>query len=168
MRIKEASQYITNSKGIFVKAKQLLYSLPAGQFVNLGIRRLNKSSNYSYNLSAYRCNKTSELLVVVHSCNITNACYLYSYRWQIETMFKAFKSSGFNIENTKVVNYNKLETLFSAMAIAFAISYEIGDNFEQKNPQKLKKHGYKPIATIKLGISLITLIRDKRQKNAVK
>ena len=27
--------------------------------------------------------------------------------------------------------------------------------YEQKNPQKLKKHGYKPIATIKLGISLM-------------
>ena len=39
MRIKESNQYITNSKGIFVKAKQLFYSLPKGQFVNLGIRK---------------------------------------------------------------------------------------------------------------------------------
>ena len=70
-------------------------------------------------------------------------------------MFKAFKSSGFNIENTRIANYDRLETLLSVMAIAFVISYEIGDSEEEKNPPKLKKHGYKPISTIKLGINLI-------------
>ena len=155
IRIKESGQYITNSKGEFVKAKQLLYSLPCGQYVNLGKRILGKSSNKRYNLSAYRCSKTAELLVVVHSSELKNPCYLYSYRWQIETMFKAFKSSGFNIENTRIADYERLETLLSVMAIAFVISYEIGDNEENKNPPKLKKHGYKPISTIKLGINLI-------------
>ena len=155
MRIKESGQYIANAKGELVKAKQLFYSLPKGHYVKLGLRRLNKTSKCSYHLSAHRCPKTAELLVVVHSSDLKTPCSLYNYRWQIETMFKAFKTSGFNMEDSKVVNYDKLETLFSVMAIAFAISYEIGDNYEQKYPQKLKKHGYKQISTIKLGINLI-------------
>ena len=69
--------------------------------------------------------------------------------------FKAFKGSGFNAEVTRVVNYDKLETLFGVMAIAFVLSYEIGDDYEKKNPPKLKKHGYKQISTIKQGINLI-------------
>jgi len=32
-------------------------------------------------------------------------------RWQIETLFKAFKSSGFNIESTHVTDQKKLEKL---------------------------------------------------------
>tara|TARA_B100002019_G_C21202684_1_gene564892 strand:+ start:479 stop:1264 length:786 start_codon:yes stop_codon:yes gene_type:complete len=155
MRIKESGQYITNSKGEFVKANQLLYSLPKGHYVKLGLRRLNKTSKYSYYLSAYRCPKTTELLVVVHSPDIKTPCGFYKYRWQIETMFKAFKSSGFNIEATRVINYDRLETLLSVMAIAFVISYEVGDSEEKKNPPKLKKHGYKPASTLKLGIRLI-------------
>lgn len=155
MRIKEAGQYISNSRGIMVKAVDLFRNLAAGDKVNLGSRRLGKNSKITHNLSAYRCPKTAELLVVVHSADVVDACYLYKYRWQIETMFKAFKSSGFNLEDTKVVHYDRLETLISAMMIAFVISYEVGDNYEDQHPQKLKKHGYKAVSTYKIGINLI-------------
>jgi hypothetical protein len=155
MRIKEAGQYISNSRGMMVMAKDLLHNLRPGEKINLGKRRLGKDSKTTHHLSAYRHHKTGELLVVVHSSNITNACELYKYRWQIETMFKAFKSSGFNLEDTKVVNYDKLETLISVMMIAFTISYEVGDDYEDDHPQKLKKHGYKAVSTYKIGINLI-------------
>ena len=155
MRIKESGQYITNSKGEFVKAQQLFYSLPKGKCARISNRKLGKKSKVNYCLSAYRCPKTTELLVTVHSSNLNYACQLYSYRWQIETMFKAFKGSGFNAEVTRVVNYDKLETLFSVMAIAFVCCYEIGDDYENNNPPKLKSHGYKQISTIKQGINLI-------------
>lgn len=159
MRIKEAGQYISNSRGMMVKPADLFHNLAAGDKINLGSRRLGKDSKVTHNLSAYRCHKTSELLVVVHSSNISNAeinaCELYKYRWQIETMFKAFKSSGFNLEDTKVVNYDRLETLISVMMIAFTISYEVGDDYEDKYPQKIKKHGYKAVSTYKIGINLI-------------
>lgn len=155
MRIKEAGQYVGNSRGKMIIAKDLLHNLRPGEEVNLGKRRLGKNSKTTHNLSAYRCPKTAELLIVVHSANLTKACQFYKYRWQIETMFKAFKSSGFNLEDTKVANYDRLETLISVMMIAFAISYEVGDDFEDKHPQKLKKHGYKAVSTYKIGINLI-------------
>ena len=41
------------------------------------------------------------------------------------------------------------------MTIAFAISYEVGDDYEDQHPQKLKKHGYKAVSTYKIGINLI-------------
>lgn len=162
IRIKEAGQYVANSRGQMVKAKQLFHNLKAGETVDLGERRLDKAFSSLHHISASRCPK-GELLVVIHS-NIKNACLLYEYRWQIETMFKGFKSSGFNLEDTRVINYERLETLISAMAISFVLSYEIGDDYEIKHPPKLKKHGYKAISTYKLGINLIKnwLFNSKR------
>jgi hypothetical protein len=155
MRTKEEGQYISNARGMFVKAKQLLHSLPVGQKINLGRRILGKSSKSYHFLSAYKCPKTAELLVVVHSKNIDWACELYKYRWQIETMFKAFKTSGFNMEDTHITDSLRLETLFSVMAIAFTIAYEIGDQYEKEHPQKIKKHGYKQKSTLKIGLDLM-------------
>lgn len=155
MRIKEKGQYISNSRGIFVKAKQLLHSLPVGHSINLGRRFLGKSSKSHHYLSAYKCPKTAELLVVVHSADLDLACELYKYRWQIETMFKALKTSGFNMEDTHITDPLRLETLFSIMAIAFTVAYDIGDEYEKERPQKIKKHGYKQKSTFKIGMDLI-------------
>jgi hypothetical protein len=155
MRIKEEGQYISNSRGMFVKARQLLHSLKPGQSISLGKRTLGKSSKCYHYLSAHRCPKTAELLVVVHSKGIELPCDLYRYRWQIETMFKALKSSGFNMEDTHITDSMRLETLFSVMAIAFTIAYDIGDEYEKENPQTLKKHGYRPKATFRIGLDLI-------------
>ena len=43
----------------------------------------------------------------------------YKERWQIETMFKAMKSSGFNLEATHLNNWNRMSTLIAIIAIAF-------------------------------------------------
>ena len=155
MRIKEKGQYISNSRGVFVKSKQLLCSLPVGYSLNLGRRVLGKNSRTHHYLSAYKCHKTAELLVVVHSKDLECPCALYKYRWQIETMFRAFKSSGFNMEDTHITDFLRLETLFGIMAIAFTIAYDIGDEYEKKHPQKIKKHGYKQKSTFKIGLDLI-------------
>jgi len=156
MRIKENNQYLTNSRGSFVKANNLFRNLQPNQMISIKNRKLGKKSKYNYSLTAYKDNKTSELIIVVHSNNLAkSAIKIYSYRWQIETMFKSLKSSGFNMEDSHITNSQRLETLFSIMAIAFVISYEIGDNYEQKYPQKIKKHGYKQTSTPKIGLDLI-------------
>ena len=165
IRIKEGGQYISNSKGEFVKAKQLLQSLPAGQSIALGKRILGKGSKSQHNLSAYRCPKTAELLVVVHDAEIAQPCELYKYRWQIETMFKAFKSSGFNMQATHITDSLRLQNLFSVMAIAFTIAYDIGDKCESEKPQKIKKHGYKPKTTFRLGLDImLNWINNQKNK----
>lgn len=155
IRVKEEGQYISNSRGKFIKAQQLLHSLKAGASINLGARILGKASKSKHFLSAYRCPKTLLLLVVVHSKTVKTPCHLYKYRWQIETMFKAFKSSGFNMEDTHITDYRRLSTLFGVMAIAFAIAYDIGDKREKEHQQILKKHGYKQKATFRIGLDLI-------------
>ena len=51
----------------------------------------------------------------------------YAKRWQIETLFKAFKSSGFNLEDTHVTQMDRIEKLVLLVMLAFVWCYKIGD-----------------------------------------
>ncbi|MBQ8265390.1 MAG: transposase [Bacteroides sp.] len=41
-----------------------------------------------------------------------NTVSSYKERWQIETAFKAMKTSGFNIEDTHLTDIDRIERLF--------------------------------------------------------
>jgi len=51
--------------------------------------------------------------------------------WQAETLFKVFKSRGFNIENTHVTDQKRLEKLFMVVMIALVWCYKIGDHIHE-------------------------------------
>lgn len=96
----------------------------------------------------------------------------YKGRWQIETAFKALKSSGFDIEKTHLTELDRLEKLFSLVLVAFTWSYLAG-LFIHNNikPIKVLKHGYKAKSFFKLGINwlayalLNNLAKDKYLSN---
>lgn len=50
----------------------------------------------------------------------------YKDRWQIETAFKALKTSGFNLEDTHLTQIARLEKLFAVVIVAFTWAYIIG------------------------------------------
>jgi hypothetical protein len=77
----------------------------------------------------------------------------YKERWQIETMFKAMKTSGFNLEDTHLTNLDRLSTLLSVLAIAFVWAYLAGiDKHENVTPIKVKKHDRKAYSFFKYGL----------------
>lgn len=98
-------------------------------------------------------NGDGELLALVHSGGIKDAITSYSERWQIETMFKAFKSSGFKVEATHIRSYDRLTTLMSVMAIAFALSYKAGEIENERISIKIKKHGYRARSIFRNGFA---------------
>lgn len=51
---------------------------------------------------------------------------LYKERWQIETAFRALKTSGFNIENTLLTDIERINKLFSLVLAAFVWAYKAG------------------------------------------
>jgi hypothetical protein len=85
-----------------------------------------------------------EFLIVASFTQIDNhiALEIYRKRWQIETMFKAFKTGGFNFENTHLTDYQRLNKLLLIAAIAFLWAYKVGiyrnDNIKKI---KTKNHG---------------------------
>jgi len=82
-------------------------------------------------------------LIIVSLEKPKESLFYYQKRWQIETLFKAFKSSGFNIENTHVTDQKRLEKLFMIVMIALVWCYKIGDytheNFKQTGLKNTKE-----------------------------
>ncbi|WP_286424971.1 IS4 family transposase [Myroides marinus] len=90
----------------------------------------------------------------------------YKIRWQIETLFKAFKSSGFNIEDTHLQKIDRLEKLVMLVMIAFVWCYKIGDYIEAIKPITIKNHGNRLISVFKLGLDYLSrLLLSKNGHN---
>jgi hypothetical protein len=81
----------------------------------------------------------------------------YAKRWQIETLFKGLKSSGFNLEDTHIKHLDRFEKLLSIVMIAFVWCYKVGDYIDKEiKPIKLKSHGRKAISVFKYGLDYIS------------
>lgn len=79
----------------------------------------------------------------------------YSERWGIETLFGALKSRGFNLEDTRLKDSERLSRLIALLALAFTWAFVVG--FWQANVKelKLKKHGYPPKSIFRRGLNIL-------------
>lgn len=148
-RIRTKGCYIANSRGKTVKIEQLLRGLPCGEKTYLGKRKIGRNGDV-HCVSALR-NEKGELVVAMHSPEVENPLETYRKRWEIETMFKAFKSSGFDMESTHIVDFQRLNTLFTVMTFAFCISYKTGDKLDEFDPLPIKSHGKRASSVFRKG-----------------
>jgi hypothetical protein len=80
----------------------------------------------------------------------------YKERWQIETMFKGLKSSGFNLEVTHLNDLSRLSKMLAMISVAYVWAYKVGiyrDRFIK--PIIFKKHGRKAYSYFKYGLIFI-------------
>lgn len=98
-----------------------------------------------------------EFLIIVSFNTPEISMESYKKRWQIETLFKALKSSGFNIEDTHVAILDRLEKLFLLTMIAFVWCYLIGDYIDEMvNKVKIKTHGKRAVSIFKCGLDYLS------------
>jgi hypothetical protein len=96
--------------------------------------------------------------------NPKDANQCYKRRWQIETMFKALKSSGFNLEDTHLKDPDRIAKLVSMVFIAFIWCYKVGIYLDAcLKPITIKKHGYRAKSLFKYGLEYIANILLKPQ-----
>lgn len=111
-----------------------------------GIKCINRERDLDY-------------LIIVSFNKPKESLFYYQKRWQIETLFKAFKSSGFHIEDTHVTDQKRLEKLFMIVMIALVWCYKIGDYLHEKvKPIQIKKHQRKAFSVFKYGLNYINNI----------
>lgn len=81
----------------------------------------------------------------------------YEKRWQIESLFKGLKKSGFNLEDTHVIHLERLEKLLMLVMVAFVWCYKVGDYIDQMiKPIKIKTHGRRQASIFKYGLDYIS------------
>lgn len=96
-----------------------------------------------------------ELQIIVSFNKEHNAQEIYKERWQIETAFRALKSSGFNIEDTHLTDIERIDKLFALVIVAFTWAY-VGIYVHLNLKMiKIKKHGRREKSLFKLGLTVI-------------
>lgn len=101
------------------------------------------------------CRLKEDFLILVSYNKPQQALDFYELRWQIETCFKALKSSGFDIENTHLRDLERIEKLLLIVMIAFVWCYKVGIHLNQKKPIIIKKHGRKAKSIFKYGLDFL-------------
>jgi len=154
IRIRENFWVIIPKNGHLVKAAWLFNHLKINQYeFRHGIVYVNGELCY---LSASKVkNKQGipELQIIVSFNKPDEAQSVYKERWQIETAFKALKTSGFNIEDTHLTDIDRINKLFALVLIAFVWAYKVGIFLDSLRPIKIKKHGRRAQSLFKYGLT---------------
>lgn len=155
---------IRNNFKVFLPRKQMEIRV-SHLFNQLGInqcmhyQRIVRMGQELCYLSATKIVKDgkTEFLILVSFNKPDRALAYYKERWQIETLFKGMKSSGFNIEDTHVTDLDRLEKLFLLTMLAFVWCYRIGDYIDHKiRPITIKKHGRRAVSVFKYGLDYLS------------
>lgn len=157
IRIRENFWVLQPHNGKRVKASWLFSDLPLnGCRVNHRIVYLNNQLCYLSASKGKDKEGKPELQIVISFNKPDSALELYKERWQIETAFRALKTSGFNIEETHLTEIERIEKLFALVMVAFTWAYLVGDYLNRYiKPIPIKKHGNKAKSIFKYGITYI-------------
>jgi len=152
---------VKNSRGESVQIKSLLRDIKPGE------SRVMKQIivlKQRVDIVAFR-DSSGDLVIVATNHNIDTVQDRHINRNQIETMFKAMKTQGFNLEDTHITSPERLERLMGAMVMAFAWSYKLGDYIDEERPIKVKAHGRRLRSVFKTGFKfLINLFSNISQR----
>lgn len=159
IRIRENFWVIIPRNGHRVKAFWLFNHLMINQFCfHSGIVYVNNQLCY---LSASKIkNKQGEpeLQIIVSFNKPEESQSLYKERWQIESAFKALKTSGFNIEDTHLTDLERINKMLALVLFAFTWAYITGVFLDIVQPIKIKNHGRRAKSLFKYGLTFIASV----------
>ena len=140
-----------------IKAKHLFHNLKVGELRHYSkIVEMNGEYCYLSGIKTIRDGKL-DFCIIVSFNKPEEALEYYAKRWQIETLFRGLKSSGFNLEDTHVKQHDRLEKLIMLVMIAFVWCYKIGDFIDsQIKAIRIKKHGRRAISVFKYGLDYLS------------
>ena len=133
IRLKEGWCKVTPPNGCSMEIKHCFVGLKKGQEIRLGLCQLGEGKETVHCCITGMRNEQGEWIIVAHSEGLRDPCGLYKERWRIESMFKAMKSSGFNLEDTHITFPERLECLIGILSIVCAICYKSGEIIVKKN-----------------------------------
>ena len=169
IRIRNNFKIFIPHKNKEIKAAWLFNSLKIGEFLHYKrIVRMGTQLCYVSGSKVKSKNKEVEFLIIVSFNKPEQAQINYKERWQIESCFRAMKSSGFDIEKTHLQDIQRIKKLTLIVMIAFVWCYKIGIFIHENIKQiEIKKHGRKAKSIFKCGLSYIAnvLLNSRNQNN---
>lgn len=166
IRIRENAQ-IANGRGESVAARRLF----RGQAVAkaLVIEKPRRMWGLELSVSGMRLS-SGEYLIVVAPTYTASAIEDYAKRWEIETLFGCLKSRGFQLEETHVIEAERLKKLLALLALAFCWAHLVGDWLSQQKGLTTKKHGRLSRSIFRYGLNhlrrILCNLSDRSQQIA--
>jgi Transposase DDE domain len=97
-----------------------------------------------------------DLLYLFGTANVEYLEQFYKKRWTIETIFQAFKSRGFNLEDTHLKINERLKKLIGIVSMGYAFCCALGIfRHENERAIKNKKHKRKTKSFFRYGLDFI-------------
>ena len=159
IRIRENFKVFLPRKNETIKASWLFMGLKINQFYFYPhIVKINNQLCYISGSKVMDKHGKPELQIIISYNKPDLADDLYKERWQIETAFRALKSSGFNIEDTHLYHLDRVEKLLALVLIAFTWAYKIGIELNALMQIKIKKHGRKAYSLFKYGLNALAKV----------
>ena len=153
IRIKENMWFTKPGTGERIRMRWILQGRPVSSiYHHPGMLYLDKTLVY---VSGMRI-KGGEYLILVSYNKGQQSLLSYKERWQIEPMFKAFKTNGFNLEDTHLKASDRLDKLIAVVSIAFSWAYKVGIWVHHHlKAIAVKKHGRRAHSYFRYGLRLI-------------
>lgn len=157
IRIRDNFQVMIPKNGNKVKASWLFAGLKMGQVKHYPkIVIINNIECYLSASVIKAKNGSPEYQFLISFNKPETALECYRDRWQIETMFRAMKTSGFNLEKTHLTDIDRILKLLLIVSIAFTWAYLVGDFLQKETkPIPIKNHGRRAKSVFKHGLDYI-------------
>ena len=146
---------VANGRGQVVQAWQLFRSQRTG--TALALPGLRKCWGMELHLSGLRLH-SGEYVIVASPRVTADALSDYGRRWEIETLFGCLKSRGFRLEETHVIDPERLERLMALLALTFCWAVVVGEWLTRHKPLAVKKHGRKWKSLFRHGLDFLRRI----------
>jgi hypothetical protein len=101
---------------------------------------------------------SGDLLVVATNTDPKIALAHYRRRWEIETLFAATKTRGFNFEDTHLIHPDRIGKLLAVLAVAFAFAHATGEWQAKHRPIIIKTHKRRAQSIFRVGFDLLRKI----------
>ena len=124
IRIRQDIWIVKPSTGERIRAWWLFNSLKVGQ-EKFYYKTVLHKGQYVYPAGS-RIKRVPELQILIRFNRSEDGVASYKKRWEIETAFRAMKSSGFNIEDTHLQDRERIARLPAMVCIALIWAYLVG------------------------------------------
>ncbi len=97
----------------------------------------------------------SDRVIIVTNRKAIWALDQYVLRWEIESLFKALKSSGFKLEDSHLKDLERFCILIAIVSLSFLWTLKVGHWLHKRKPIRLKTHGRREKSFFRLGLDFI-------------
>jgi len=149
--------YISTRKGRRIRGKHIFSHLRPGEVLALRKRRI--VCGHRLYVCAIGPRNGDDMVILVGSELAHRAVAFYGKRWQIETLFAALKSRGFDLEATHLKDKERVAKLIGLLSIAFTWAYRVGAWLHKEvKPIAIKSHGRKAQSVFRYGLDHLKVV----------